>query len=308
MHLLASRRLNAVKSHLNTVLATPDINKAMKDNLSLLATVIAWNLLTSLVPVVVGLIAISGLILTGDRALQHSVVAHLSTALRGVFKPGQLNNMVRVSIRHSGLFGVIGMVGVLWGGSNVGGAISTAFQPIFETGGRNFVKERLLDVGMIFVIATLLAGIIAASTYTVFVNRLVSSFPLSGAASQVAGSLVDLAVGFVLFATIYIAFPNTERRLEIRHVWVGALVAAVLLDLLSLAWPIYAHFARFSQFGAILVPILVLTAWLYFFSLILVTGAEFVAIAAIGEANRRKLDIGPEPENVVPQHTLLRRE
>lgn len=297
MKLLHSRWVEQIK---------PYLNKVMKDNVGLLASIIAWNTLTSLIPIMIGLIAISGFILQGNPTLQHSVVSHLSAALQGVFTSSDLNNMVHTATRHSGLLGIIGILGILWGGSSVGGAISTAFQPIFETGGRNFIKEKLLDIGMIFVITILLVIIVAASTYAAIVNRLASGFPLSGAASQVIGSLISLAAGFILFSAIYSAFPNTERRLEIRHVWVGGLVAAVLFDALNLIWPLYAHFAHFSRYGAVLVPVLVLTAWLYFFSLILVIGGECVAIGALRAANREKVEIGPKPQNVVPQHTVLR--
>jgi membrane protein len=297
MKLPQSRRFEKIK---------PYLDKVMKDNVGLLASIIAWNALTSLIPIMVGLIAISGFILRGNASLQHSVVVHLSAALQGVFTPGDLNSMVHTATRHSGLLGVIGIIGVLWGGSNVGGAISTAFQPVFETGGRNFIKEKLLDIGMIFVITILLVIIVGASTYAAVVNRIASGFPLSGASSQIIGSLISLAAGFILFSAIYSAFPNTEHRLQIRHVWVGAAVAAILFDALNFIWPIYAHFAHFSRYGAVLVPLLVLTAWLYFFSMILIVGAECVAIATLREANRAKVEIGPKPQNVVPQHTVLR--
>jgi uncharacterized BrkB/YihY/UPF0761 family membrane protein len=50
----------------------------------------------------------------------------------------------------------------------------------------------------------------------------------------------------------------------------------------------------------------VLAAWIYLFSLILMFGAEVVAFSAILEANRDDRPIGPEPENFVPQHTVMR--
>lgn len=294
--------------HLHIVdVLKPYIDKVMKDNVGLLASIVAWSLLTSLIPVIVGLIAISGVVLITEPSLQHSLVRHLSAALQGVFTPKDLDNMVHIATRHSGLLGILGIAGVLWGGSNVGGSISTVFQPLFETGGRNIIKEKILDICMIFVITILVVVIIAASTYSVLINRLVANFPLSGAAPQVIGSLVSLAAGFLLFGTIYVAFPNTDRTLEIRHVWLGALIASILFVALNLIWPIYAHIAHFSRYGAVVLPLIVLTAWLYFFALILVIGAEIVAITALREANRKDERIGPRPQNFVPQHSVLRK-
>lgn len=287
--------------------AKPYIDKLMKDNVGVLATIIAWNVLTSMVPIVIGLVAISGFILQGAPSLKTSVVAHLSQALQGVLKPGDLTAMADATTKHSGLFAVIALAGVFWGGSNVGGAISTAFQPIFEVSGRNFIKEKLIDMGMIMVIAILLIVIVAATSFGALVNTLFSNFPLSGASSFVVGAVISLVAGFALFYSIYFAFPNVKPRLKFDNIWRGALLASVLFEVLSFIWPLYAHFAHFSRYGALLGAILVLTAWIYFFALITVVGAEIAAMTALVEANDKHVSIGPEPQDTVPQHRVLRR-
>ncbi|HZT95751.1 MAG TPA: YihY/virulence factor BrkB family protein [Chloroflexota bacterium] len=282
--------------------------KWSKDNVGMLASVIAWNCLTSIVPIMVGLLAITGVILKGNPSAQHSVVSHLSAALHGVLTPKDLNTLVKASIRHSGLLGIVGFLGVLWGGSNVGGAISTAFQAIFETSGRNFIKEKLLDIVMIFVIAILMIVIIVGTTAATLVTKLFSGFPLSGGISLLIGTAIGLIAAFILFSAIYLAFPHVKMNLRLANVWKGAVAAAVLFTALSYIWPIYSHFAHFSRYGAVLFPILMLTAWLYFFSMIVCVGAELVAIGAIDEAEQKHEPEGPEPQETVPQHRVLRGE
>jgi len=76
----------------------------------------------------------------------------------------------------TGLLSIIGVLGVLWGGSNVGGAISTVFQPIFHVKGRSFLVEKLIDVGMIIVFTALMLVIIGATAAGALLNRLISSF------------------------------------------------------------------------------------------------------------------------------------
>lgn len=287
--------------------AKKPLEKVGKDNIGALTAIVAWNCLASLVPIMAGIIAISGLLLQGHSSTQHSVVVHLSRALAGILSPKDLNDIVRATLRHTGLLGLVGLVGVFWGGSNIGGAISTTFQAIFETSGRNFIKEKILDIVMIVVITVLMIVIIVGTTATAFINRLTSSFPLSGATSFIIGIVISVVAGFMLFTAIYIAFPNTQPRLKLRHVWQGAVIAAVLFQILTFIWPLYTHFTHFSRYGAILFPILLLVAWIYFFSTILMVGAEFVAIGAILEANREKVPIGPEPQETVPQHRVLRK-
>jgi uncharacterized BrkB/YihY/UPF0761 family membrane protein len=81
----------------------------------------------------------------------------------------------------------------------------------------------------------------------------------------------------------------------------------VLFEIITYMWPVYAHFAHFSRYGAVLFPILVLTAWIYFFSVILLIGAEVVAIGAIDQAKQEGQEVGPEPQGTVPQHKVLRK-
>jgi hypothetical protein len=69
---------------------------------------------------------------------------------------------------------------------------------------------------------------------------------------------------------------------------------------------LFMHVSHFSRYGAVIAPMIVLAAWIYFFSLILMVGAEIVAFNAIQEANRTGQSVGPPPQNFVPSHTMMR--
>jgi uncharacterized BrkB/YihY/UPF0761 family membrane protein len=75
--------------------------KWSKDNVGALSSIVAWNILTSIVAIVAGLIAISGFILQGHPSMQRGVIHHLSEALLGVISPADLTNIVRNSIKHA---------------------------------------------------------------------------------------------------------------------------------------------------------------------------------------------------------------
>jgi membrane protein len=277
------------------------IGKVSKDNIGMLASVVSWALLTSIVPIVVGLLGISGLILRSPD-LHRSVVDHLHLALAGALSRGDIEGLVRVTIQHSGLFAVIGFLGVLWGGANVGGAISTVFQPIFQVGGRSFVKEKAIDVAMIFVLTLMMLIIVGATTASAMLDRLVAAH-LPGIVSIGLGLAVSLLAAFLLFLVIYIVFPNVQPRYRMANVWRGTAISAVLFQILSLIFPVYAAFSHFTKYGAILGALLVLTAWIYFFSLILVVGAQVIAFATIRDAEREGEPVGTMPDGTVPQRT-----
>jgi membrane protein len=281
------------------------IHKVMQDNITFLASAVAWTLLTSVVPIVVGLVAISSLFLR-DPASQRAIVDHLSNALQGTLQPQDIKQLVTTSIQHSGILALIGIVGILWGGSNVGGAFSTVFQPIFEVNGRDFLKEKLLDVGMIFVFVALMIVIVVSTTAGALLTHLFPSTPIPGGTAFLIGTAVSLAAAFLLFAILYLVFPNSQPRFRLEHVWQGALIAAILFQILSFMWPLYTQISHFSRYGAVIAPMIVLAAWIYFFALILMVGAEIVAFKAIQEANRRGQSVGPQPHNFVPSHTMMR--
>jgi membrane protein len=275
------------------------IEKVMKDNLGLLASVVAWTLLTSIVPLMVGILAISGFLLR-DPATRLDVVNHLSAALQGVLDRKDIDDLTRATVQHHGLFGVIGLLGVLWGASNVGGAISTVFQPVFQVKGRSFVREKLIDIGMFFVFAALLLLVVLSTTATAMLGR-VASLATPRFGTLIAGTVVSLLAALVLFSLVYLVFPNTEPSFKLHHVLPGAAIAAVLFQVLTFAFPIYASVSHFQRYAGLIFSLLLLTGWIYFFAVILLIGAEFVAFGALREARGERKLVGPAPDGTVPQ-------
>jgi membrane protein len=282
--------------------------KVSKDNVGTLASVVSWSVLTSVVPIIVGLIAISGYFLKGNPSAQHSVVSHLSAALQGVVTPKEMQNLVNATIQHTGLLGLIGLLGVLWGGSNVGGSISTVFQTIFEVKGRNFIVEKLIDIVMIFVFTALMLVILLATAAGALINSLFKSYSVPGPVTFVVGTAISLVAAFLLFAAIYAVFPHVEQRFKLHNTWKGALVAAVIFEIISYIWPLYASYAHFSRDGAILGSLVLLMTWIYFFSIAMLIGAEVVAINSLNQANQQNAEIGPAPDGSAPQHVVLRED
>lgn len=280
------------------------IGKVMKDNVGMLASVVAWAVLTSVAPIVVGILAISAIVLQApDR--RTLVAQHLAAALQNVVTYQELNQLLTQTTNHAGLFVLIGFLGVLWGGSNVGGAISTVFQPLFGVRGRDFIPEKLIDVAMIFVLAALMIVILAATTGAALLSRLASRVAPPGAVTFAVGTLVSLLAAFLLFAVIFIVFPNTKPRFTIRHVWPGAALSAFAFTALTYIFPLYSRLSNFGRYGVIIGPILLLTAWIYFFAIVLLLGAEIVSFHSLRAARAQGERLGPEPDGTVPQRASV---
>lgn len=282
------------------------ITKVGADNIGMLAGFVSWSVLTSVVPIVVGVVALSGLVLR-NASLEHAVIQQLSHALQGVLSPQDIETMVHAATSNTGLLALIGFVGLFWGSSNVGGAISTAFQSIFEVRGRPLVKEKLIDLGMLFILTATMLLVVGGSLASAFLNKLLGT-SLPAVVQFLVGTVISFTAAFLLFASIYTVFPNIEARYKQDNVWRGALLAAAMFQVVSYIWPIYVRFSHFSRYSAFLFSLLVLTTWIYFFAMILMIGAEVVAVSAIREAERHGGSVGPLPEGTVRRGLVLRRE
>ncbi|HEX6510512.1 MAG TPA: YihY/virulence factor BrkB family protein [Chloroflexota bacterium] len=281
------------------------IAKLRADNIGVLAGFVSWSILTSLVPIVVGVAALSGLLLQNPN-LEDTVVDKLSAALQGVLSPHEIETIVQTATSRTGLLALIGFVGIFWGSANVGGAISTAFQSIFEVRGRPFVKQKLIDLGMLVILTATMLLVLGGSLASAFLNNLLGA-SLPEAVQFLIGTGISSTAAFALFASIYTVFPNIEAAYKVGNVWRGALPAAAMFQVVSYIWPIYVRLSHFSRYSAFLFSLLVLSTWIYFFAMILMVGAEVVAVSAIRKAQRQGEPVGPLPERTGPQHLVLRR-
>jgi len=209
-----------------------------------------------------------------------------------------LENLVTLTFRHSILSGIAALAAALWAATRIGFGISTAFQAMFEVRGRPFWREKLIEVGMFLIFLVLMFVIVWMTT-----SRSALEHSLPEPLRFVLTTGTTLLAAFVLFAAIYMVYPHTHEHLKLNNVWRGALLSAVLFQVFTYLWPLYID--HFRRYGGLFFPLLVLTLWIFFFSLLLVLGGEIVALSAIREAEKRGEELGPLPDGQVPQHRTL---
>ena len=278
--------------------------KLRKDNFRLLISVIAWNVLISVVPVLIGVVALTLLIFGGTTA-EHDIILDLSRATRGVLQPHYIRSLVATTVKNAAIFWVLAIFGAVWAAGNIGFALRTCFSAVFEVGDRPLALRRLLELATFLLFAGLMAVILAESVAANAIDHAISSTPVSPVLAFGIHTAVSLSAAFLLFSTLYFVFPNTDPRLRFAAVWRGAATAAVLFQVSTYIWPLYEH--TLSTYGGVVFPIIVLTVWIMFFSGLVLLGAEIVAVEAIRDTNRRHIPLGPSPGNATPQHRVLRR-
>lgn len=240
------------------------------------AILIAWQLLFSLFPLVVGILSIVGLVLRNPE--RQAAIAE-SIARQFPEQASDLVAFISETRDLGGIFGLVSIVGLLWSGSNLFGAMAAVFDRFYGVPDRGFVQQRLISFLMMAVYAVLVSVSVASTSLTGFVVGLSEEvLPIDVPYFAFAlGWAVSLLAAVLMFLVLYRVVPNA--RLRLWHVWKGAVLAGVLFVALTQVFPLYLHFlgAGFAAYKALGVFLLLMT-WFYFLGMILCAGALLNAV------------------------------
>jgi membrane protein len=176
------------------------------------------------------------------------------------------------------LFAVLALIGFLWTGSGLFGAIEEAFAVVFGTGTRPFLRQKLMALAMMGCFAVLALLAVGTSALLPLLGN-IPGFPLSPGTGPLGFAVrtgVGVASGFLLFFAIYYVVPN--RHIPASRVWPGALFAAVAFELLSGLFPLYVRINQdINRYGQQFAFLFVLLTFFYLLGLITMLGAEIIA-------------------------------
>jgi membrane protein len=257
-----------------------------------LAAMLSYNVLTSFFPLLLALLTILVLL-----PVVSNNVPQIASQINQIM-PANVRSQINVAqilhnVHHAGgVLAIISIVGLLWGGTNLFGAIESCFAIIFRVKVRNFPRQKLMAVVMIMLFVILLPLSFVSSIFLTAANTTASKILpgfFSGVLGQIASYATSLGALFVLFLAIYVIVPNVP--VTWRDAWKGALVAAVAMWIINTIFPAYtAHFINTKQYSAAaLATAIVVITWFWFFSVILLIGAQINALS---------MGIGPWPFDI----------
>jgi membrane protein len=290
------------------------IRKFLEDQAPNWAALIAWNALLALFPIVLFAASLLGFALRVFGAANDAVYQTIFSVIPN--DNGQQAEVIKAVSgvkSQSGVLFIVGLVGLLWGGSALFGAMEQAFAVIYHTRPRDFVRQKLIAVGMIFLFTVLVGIAVATSAILPALKQIphIPEFLYSGIGAFVLQALVGVTAGFLLFGSIYYVVPN--RKQQLRQVIPGAIVAGLLFELITLVFPLYISLNRgLNQYGATFGLFFLLMTFVFFLGLVSMLGIEVnsvlyppaverpvrgveagAASETFSEAMRRT---GPEPE------------
>jgi membrane protein len=243
------------------------------------AVLIAWNALFAMFPIVLFAASILGLVLRLFGQANDTVYKTIFSMIPDQGTQTQILNAVTGVKSKTGILFIVGLVGLLWGGAALFGAMEQAFAVIYHTLPRKFIKQKVIGFGMVIVF-TILAGAAVATSAALPALKNVPGMPAGltmGPLGFVFQLLLGVITGFLLFSTIYYVIPN--RRQEWGKVWPGALVAGIVFELITLLFPLYLTINQgINAYGKTFGLFFLLMTFFYFIGLITMLGVEVNAV------------------------------
>ncbi|HLB75528.1 MAG TPA: YihY/virulence factor BrkB family protein, partial [Candidatus Dormibacteraeota bacterium] len=214
------------------------VEKFVEDQAPNWAIIIAWNALFAMFPTVLVVAAILGIVLQVAGITTTQIYTRLLSLIPT--NPQTVQELVKVLAgvkEQTGLLALVGLGGLVWGGSALFGAMEQAFAIVYHVRPRSFIPGKLMSVAMIFLF-TILAGVAVTTSSVLPVMNQLPNVPafLAGDAAAALQLVIGIVAGFILYLVIYFVVPN--RRLGLSQVWPGALVAGILFEVVTLIFPI----------------------------------------------------------------------
>lgn len=256
-----------------------------EDKAPRLAAALSYYTIFSLAPLLVVVIAVSGIV-WGEQAVQNRLSTQIASVVGDQAAEAIQSMIAGARIAGGGVLAtILGVFTLLLGATGVFNQLHEAMNTIWEvvrveSGGIvQMLKDRLLSFTMVLGIGFLLLVSLVVDTALSAFNTFAADFiPGSEILWMLLNQLVSLAVIVLLFAMIYKILPDV--KIEWSDVWVGALVTGVLFVIGKWALGFYLGSSSLeSTYGAAASLVLILL-WVYYSAQILFFGAEFTQVYA----------------------------
>jgi membrane protein len=247
--------------------------KAYQDNLTGLASMVAYSLLLSIFP-----LALIALFVAARVLRSPELAASVATDAQRIFPTAAKSTIAEGITRleqASTTVGIIALVSSLWVGSSFWGALDTAFCRIYELPCRSWLRQKLFGLGMLVVVLFFIAASVAVPTFQALIVHGARDLPFGLDRVRDLVYWLSVALGLVvLFAALCVTYFAVHKGvIPWSCVWPGALGATLAMGVVDFAFPLYISSASTLRIGTTAVFVLIALVWFYALAIILLAGA-----------------------------------
>jgi membrane protein len=251
------------------------IQKFLEDQAPNWAVLIAWNALFAMFPIVVFAAALIGFLVDRFGFASKAFYDYLLQAIPNQDAKSAAADALVHFQKQQGLLLLVGVIGLLWGGSALFGTMEQAFAVIYHTRPRDFLPQKLVSFAMVFLFIITAGSIVASSAILPALAHIpqIPGFLYRGPAALVLQFIIGVVTGFILFAVVYYVVPNCKQKLI--RVLPGAILAGFLFELVTLLFPAYIALTNsLATYGKEFGLFFLLMTFFFFFGLITMIGVE----------------------------------
>jgi membrane protein len=256
------------------------IERYTEERASEAAASMAYYTFFSLFPLMLALVAAGSFVL--QREAVYEDVTQTITEVIPVSQGVLSENLDRV-LELRGPVGLIGLAGLIWAAAGVFSSMIVNINRAWtNTRSRGFIRQRLLGMTIVIVLAALLAFSGIAGTALSVLRGIELNIPaqfsiLADFITSLWSRLVPWLIKAVALIVLYLWAPN--KRVAMRAALIGGMIAAAGLELASTAfsWYLTSGLVSYELVYGSLGTIVVILLYLYINSVVILFGAHMTA-------------------------------
>ncbi|WOD41707.1 YihY/virulence factor BrkB family protein [Nodosilinea sp. E11] len=257
-----------------------------EQEVSLLASALAYSTVFSLAPLMILVIMIMG-VFFGETTAREQIVSQLDDLLgddAANLMAAAITNL-RDQASEGPLQLILNLGFFLFGASSVFAGIQNSLDRIWDVKpepGRHmfhFLRKRLLSAAMILAIAfLLLVSSVANTLLAVAVTNLNEWLPAMGYLWQILSWVVSFGAITAVFAAIYTVLPDADIHWQ--DTLIGAILTAGLFMVGQWLFGIFLDWVDIGSGYGVAGSFLVIITWIFYAAIILFSGAVFTKVYA----------------------------
>jgi len=251
-----------------------------KHHIFMLASGIAFNIIVYIIPLILVAIYISSNYVNIEtiNGILEDIFFDLlpPTESHYIFFKSLLNEIYLIN-KHSAIFGIVGVIGLLWISSTLISAIRISLNTVFEIESPKIsIIYRLKDIILTIIFAILMLLYSYAIPLVSFIIEVFGASLPDWSKVYFSNTIiffVSFITSFIIFFLIYRYVPN--KRIERRRGLLSTIICVILIELSRYIFAFYiTDFANYGKFYGTYAIIISISVWIYYSSLIILLAGE----------------------------------
>jgi membrane protein len=261
-------------------------HKAARDQLFFLSSGITFNVLVTIVPLLLITISVLGILVESSTSARDQILSFIQRVMP--LASSQAESLLFGLVEDRGWLGVLGLVGLIWASTRLFGSLRTVLEIIFEIPPKErlgIVEGKIHDIRMVVVVGSLFLLTISMTTALNWLKNYGVGFLGLDAYNiswfwSFTSMIAAYVITYLMFFFVYRYVP--DRWIPRQDAAVAALFSSLLFELAKQVFVAYlAEFGRFLELYGSFTNLVVVAFWVYYSSIVFILGGELARIVQV---------------------------